>query len=642
MKFLAVICTILLLLFGTVPIVGNDVLVVGEDYPSISSALGNAKDGDTILILQGIYYENLIVDKKVKIVGLGKVIVDGNFSGTVIEVTKGGVCIENIEIRNSGGGRKDALLKLKGCGNRISNCTFYNSRRGMVIEGNCNVIQNCSFGGIGIGISLLGNRNNLSCIICRNCGIGVYIAGSKENRLEKLSFLFNGISVLIERGANNSIKNFTIIYGNENQGGIFLDKACFNKIEKGTICCNGFGVRLYKAEKNLLKHLNISMNKEGIDLLESRFNRIEWCNFYKNNLEIYAKRSFMDSILFSNFIKGKSFGILAKRSIINAMLNYWLDAKNLPLISFIFSFPRYPKPFSIECKNLFFKTIRLEEVKACFEIGKDTDKDGCSDEWEERWGYDKDHWDDHYHLDPDGDGLNNVQECFAEKWGANPFRKDIFVEIDRTDDSYRLGSYVEKIKRIFSKRNISIHIDEGELGGGEVIGEENNLSYPRIIDLYWDHFLHNDIRNPRKGIFRYVIFCSAKPANHGGFCYVGWNKVDAFIISYKYYMDLIPSNFSIHTIATVFLHELGHTLGLFYHTFEGIDNYSCRDMLPGVWKYRNYKSCMNYEYAWFILNYSDGSHGKGDFNDWSNLDLSYFKRENFWMGTWLIEKSTKE
>jgi len=39
------------------------------DYPTIQSAIENASDGDTIIVGDGIYHENLIVNKSVSIVG---------------------------------------------------------------------------------------------------------------------------------------------------------------------------------------------------------------------------------------------------------------------------------------------------------------------------------------------------------------------------------------------------------------------------------------------------------------------------------------------------------------------------------------------------------------------------------------------
>jgi hypothetical protein len=41
---------------------------------------------------------------------------------------------------------------------------------------------------------------------------------------------------------------------------------------------------------------------------------------------------------------------------------------------------------------------------------------------------------------------------------------------------------------------------------------------------------------------------------------------------------------------------------------------------------------MNYRYTIHILDYSDGSHGKRDYDDWGNIDLTWFEissKKNF-------------
>jgi len=67
------------------------------------------------------------------------------------------------------------------------------------------------------------------------------------------------------------------------------------------------------------------------------------------------------------------------------------------------------------------------------------------------------------------------------------------------------------------------------------------------------------------------------------------------------------------------MHELGHNLGLFEYTFGGIDNESC-----------NTKSCLNYRYSFSLVDYSDGSRGENDYDDWSNINLSFFKHSTYY------------
>ena len=78
------------------------------------------------------------------------------------------------------------------------------------------------------------------------------------------------------------------------------------------------------------------------------------------------------------------------------------------------------------------------------------------------------------------------------------------------------------------------------------------------------------------------------------------------------------------------VHHLGHTLGLLADTHSGIDNLDTLNPLSlQWWKHRNYKSCMNYQYKYRLFNFSDGTNGEGDYDDWDNLELGFFKNSHF-------------
>ena len=265
--------------------------------------------------------------------------------------------------------------------------------------------------------------------------------------------------------------------------------------------------------------------------------------------------------------------------------------------------------------------------------GLDTDEDMVPDWWETKWGYAPDSWDDHQHLDPDNDGLNNIEECYTDTYGSNPFHQDIFLEFDWMSSQYASTNtpsqkILDDIQSLFADQNISLHIDTGMLNGSEEIPYMTNFTYATLVDLYWSYFLHNDMNNPRKGIFHYGIICDY--GTDRGFAFCGWDSLDSFLISAQYLVDNQPTFARELLIVGGAIHELGHTLGLNVDDHGGIDNmvvvlsFTIQSFL-----FRNYKSCMNYRYTYHILGYSDGSHGFGDFNDWENIDFSFFKKTHF-------------
>ena len=84
-----------------------------------------------------------------------------------------------------------------------------------------------------------------------------------------------------------------------------------------------------------------------------------------------------------------------------------------------------------------------------------------------------------------------------------------------------------------------------------------------------------------------------------------------------------------YVYAGVIMHESGHTLNI---PAPGVDvSNSIWPWQVNYWRFSNYKSCMNYRYVYRgIVDYSDGSHGKNDYDDWANVDLTFFNPGNGW------------
>ena len=63
------------------PTGGNTLYVGGSgpnNYTSIQDAIDNASDGDTIYVYSGIYYENVVINKRINLIGEDR-------NGTIID-----------------------------------------------------------------------------------------------------------------------------------------------------------------------------------------------------------------------------------------------------------------------------------------------------------------------------------------------------------------------------------------------------------------------------------------------------------------------------------------------------------------------------------------------------------------------------
>ncbi len=260
----------------------------------------------------------------------------------------------------------------------------------------------------------------------------------------------------------------------------------------------------------------------------------------------------------------------------------------------------------------------------------DPDKDLIPVEWELKWGYNPFEYDNHKEIDPDQDSINNYEEYLTSEWYSDPYRKDVFVEMDKMGDGpngekvYFPVNAKELIKTAFDRQNIVYHLDMGEMGGYEIIPFDDDIGRRDLSKIYYEYFLHGDEDNWRRGVFHYglVIYYEDIP----GYMF----RSNAFQIAskgmedkYNQFKHMLDRDI---VYGSAYMHELGHTFA--FNPIPGHDDFSKYPWQPGYWKNRPYKSCMNYAWMFQIVDYSDGSRQEPDIDDWSRIN--YFAFENEW------------
>ena len=278
--------------------------------------------------------------------------------------------------------------------------------------------------------------------------------------------------------------------------------------------------------------------------------------------------------------------------------------------------------------------------------GDDADKDGIPIEWEYKWGhqferrgqhywiYDPFVWEDHENMDDDEDGLDNVEEYLTSQWDSDPFRKDLFVELDQMEAGPNGESASllperskELLRTAYNKHNLVYHLDDGswEDSGSEMIpfDTETTMSWgnqnSELMEIYDEYFLHDDPDNWRRGVFHYgVLVYQCSVANGNAF---GSNRYQISSNGLNEKAKLPYLNRDI-VFASAYMHECGHTLNI---NNPGVDDQNSKFIWQlNWWKWRPYKSVMNYGYMFLMVDYSDGSRGLNDFDDWHDMDLTYF------------------
>jgi len=219
-------------------IVENEtILYVGgsgvENYSSIQNAIDNATTGDTIYVYNGTYYEHIIINKTVNLIGEDKetTIIDGNNLSNVIIITADKVNVTGFTLQNSGNVFPKAGINVSSDYNTLSGNIMINNFYGVTLwHSSNNVIS----------------ENNIT----NNDHCGMYMSGSSNNIITGNVFRnhqYNGIGIY-DSSDNNLIMGNTM--NHNNFCGINIRISSNNTVTGNTITNNNIGIHVPIAKYN--------------------------------------------------------------------------------------------------------------------------------------------------------------------------------------------------------------------------------------------------------------------------------------------------------------------------------------------------------------------------------------------------------
>ncbi len=194
-RVVAVVLLVLGALFATVgllPSASATTLYVGGTGPgnftTIQGAIDAANPGDAIFVYKGTYYENVVIDKTLTLVGENRntTTIDGRGIGDVLLVSANWVNITGFNITNSGTGWNVAGLELEHamyC--EVTNITAWSNYDGILLDASReNVIRdNVVYSNTYVGIALSFSHNNsvTNNIVHSNAHVGIGLSYSDWN-----------------------------------------------------------------------------------------------------------------------------------------------------------------------------------------------------------------------------------------------------------------------------------------------------------------------------------------------------------------------------------------------------------------------------------------------------------------------------
>ncbi len=340
--FVAAVFCVHLLVFSAVSIKQSSFAAswtVDDDGPAdfslIQDAIDASSDGDSIVVANGVYVEQLVIDKSLSIVGENKslTIVDGDFlDGDTVVVLADGVCLSNLTVRN--------------CGEQKGNCGVWIGADNCCIE-ECVIRNNGAFRFCfeqgGIVVFSCSNVSILRNIFTQNMEAAIYLHHSNYCRIEDNNMFENSyLGIVSNASSYNRISGNDVFdnvcgmtfwpYSSHNQvvnnyvhdqpgcGLAFKAYSDWNVIRNNTLentlewgIMLGFG----PTKCNVVEYNTISgvgggsqnwFDGSGLVLSISFCNCIRFNNFFDNDIDIYLENSVLNLFLHNYFDNYSGFG----------------------------------------------------------------------------------------------------------------------------------------------------------------------------------------------------------------------------------------------------------------------------------------------------------------------------------------------
>jgi len=262
-------------------------------YTTIQGAINAANPLDTIYIYNGIYRENVVVNKTLTIAGESNTatIIDGKGTDTVAKATASYVSIIGFKIQNSSltlG--HNAGIEVTSYKALIKNNLVTNNTQGIWLHGSnyATVSENNITSNNDYGILLNNfNETTLSKNTITNNGYGILIDELRQsNTISKNNIATNEIGIhLYSDYTSISENNIT-----DNNYGILLDSSSnHNSIFNNNLLNNSIGIALNYSNNNMIFENHVKNNTNyGIWLSSSENNKVYHNDFINNENQTYC------------------------------------------------------------------------------------------------------------------------------------------------------------------------------------------------------------------------------------------------------------------------------------------------------------------------------------------------------------------
>lgn len=257
-------------------------LVVPTDYPTITSAVNHATQGDTIEVNDGVYYENLQINKSLTLEGQDS---------------------QNTIIIGNGGLNEPAVLTLAAPDIRISGLTIESANSsissqnaiGINIQGDyCTITDNIIENNyMGIFCSLQSSTTITNNFITSSIKDGIRFYAGSLNNISNNTIVANAVSGIALGGYSNTVIGNIL---QNNFRGLGLG-ASYSTVFDNTIVSNTESGIFLSGSKNVISANEFGQNKYGVFITTQgaapRENEIYHNNFVNNINNAFGNSSYL-------------------------------------------------------------------------------------------------------------------------------------------------------------------------------------------------------------------------------------------------------------------------------------------------------------------------------------------------------------
>ena len=237
-----------LLIFASSIAVSATTICVPDDYSTIQEAINAASSGDTVVVRDGTYTENVIVNK------------------------------DHLTIRSENGARVTIIEAV-----RIDESVFRINTDYITIQG-----FTAKLGCSGIYLINADYCNIFGNITSSNTNNGIYLVRSSDNTLNGNTASDNSYGIHLVYSSSNDLINNTAS-GNSDKGIHLVSSSSDNTLNGNIALDNSYGIHLaYSSGNDVINNTTSGNSDDGIYLRGSSNNRIWFNNFMANRSNIFS------------------------------------------------------------------------------------------------------------------------------------------------------------------------------------------------------------------------------------------------------------------------------------------------------------------------------------------------------------------